>query len=71
MPYNGQRPDSDSWRNQEGSRGRDGKSPSLATRFEAQEAAARQASAESAEARRIQQAEHNDVVEYVCFRSTM
>ncbi|OAL71232.1 hypothetical protein A7D00_4132 [Trichophyton violaceum] len=63
VPYNGQRPDSDSWRNQEGSRGRDGKSPSLATRFEAQEAAARQASAESAEARRIQQAEHNDVVE--------
>ncbi|KDB21467.1 hypothetical protein H109_06635 [Trichophyton interdigitale MR816] len=63
VPYNGQRPDSDSWRNQEGSRGRDGKSPSLATHFEAQEAAARQASAESAEARRIQRAEHNDVVE--------
>ncbi|EFR01601.1 hypothetical protein MGYG_04604 [Nannizzia gypsea CBS 118893] len=63
VPYHTQRQDSDSWRNQERSRGRDAKSPSATTRFEAQEAAARQASAESAEARRIQRAEHNDVVE--------
>lgn len=34
-----------------------------ATSYEAEEAAARQASAEAAEARRIQRAEHNDVVE--------
>ncbi|KAM5463029.1 hypothetical protein MauCBS54593_007688 [Microsporum audouinii] len=62
-PYPSQRQDTDSWRNQEQSRGRDGMSPHPAARFEAQEAAARQASAESAEARRIQRAEHNDVVE--------
>lgn len=37
--------------------------PRHATSYEAEEAAARQASAEAAEARRIQRAEHNDVVE--------
>ncbi|KAF3480232.1 uncharacterized protein GIQ15_05579 [Arthroderma uncinatum] len=63
VAYPAQRSDSDSWRGQERSRGRDGTSPQPATRFDAQEAAARQASAESAEARRIQRAEHNDVVE--------
>ncbi|KAK2855519.1 hypothetical protein FQN49_005108 [Arthroderma sp. PD_2] len=62
-PYPSQRPDGDSWRGQERPQGRDGTSPQPATRFDAQEAAARQASAESAEARRIQRAEHNDVVE--------
>ncbi|KAL1962822.1 hypothetical protein VTN77DRAFT_9097 [Rasamsonia byssochlamydoides] len=36
------------------------------TTFDAEEAAARQASAEAAEARRIQRAEHNDVVETLC-----
>lgn len=36
-----------------------------ARRLDAQEAAARQASSEAAEARRIQHAEHNDLVEYV------
>lgn len=35
------------------------------TALDAQEAAARQASAEAAEARRIQRAEHNDLTEYV------
>lgn len=43
-------------------RGRGGASAD-SVRFEAQEAAARQASAEVAEARRIQRAEHKDVVE--------
>ena len=38
--------------------------------FDAQESAARQASAEAAEARRIQRAEHKNVVEYVDFRSS-
>lgn len=40
-----------------------GRQPSQVPTFDAQEAAARQASAESAEARRIQRAEHNNVVE--------
>lgn len=44
-------------------RGRGGLISQDNARFEAQEAAARQASAEVAEARRIQRAEHNDVVE--------
>lgn len=43
----------------------------LVSSFEAQDAAARQASAEAAEARRISRAEHDDIVEYVvCSKCT-
>ncbi|EEH46674.2 guanine nucleotide exchange factor VPS9 [Paracoccidioides brasiliensis Pb18] len=44
-------------------RGRDDITSSQISQLDAQEAAARQASAEAAEARRIQRAEHNNVVE--------
>jgi Rab5 GDP/GTP exchange factor len=40
------------------------RTPRLVQNYDAQEAAARQASAEAAEARRIQRAEHKNVVEY-------
>jgi hypothetical protein len=40
------------------------RAPRLVQNYDAQEAAARQASAEAAEARRIQRAEHKNVVEY-------
>lgn len=50
-------------RSTETSRTREGLSAQQMSRYDAQEAAARQASAEAAEARRIQRAEHNDVVE--------
>ena len=40
------------------------RAPRLGESYDAQEAAARQASAEAAEARRIQRAEHKNVVEY-------
>ena len=47
----------------EGQRSREAIPPQQSTKFGAQEAAARQASAEAAEARRIQRAEHDYVVE--------
>jgi hypothetical protein len=50
-------------RTSEGQRDREAILQQQNTRFSAQEAAARQASAEAAEARRIQRAEHDDVVE--------
>ncbi|KAK2742708.1 hypothetical protein FQN57_005163 [Myotisia sp. PD_48] len=65
------RQSSEAWRGTERQRGREGlpnlppppPPPPPTGQFEAQEAAARQASAEVAEARRIQRAEHNGVVE--------
>jgi len=50
----------------EGQRGREPIPPQQNTKFGAQDAAARQASAEAAEARRIQRAEHDYVVETLC-----
>ncbi|PGH17173.1 hypothetical protein AJ79_01311 [Helicocarpus griseus UAMH5409] len=50
-------------RSTERQRGRQDIAPQQLNRIDAQEAAARQASAEAAEARRIQRAEHNNVVE--------
>lgn len=50
-------------RSAERQRGREDITPQQISKLDAQEAAARQASAEAAEARRIQRAEHNNVVE--------
>ena len=61
--YQTQRQATESRRAADTQRGRSGLVSTDSARFEAQEAAARQASAEAAEARRIQRAEHNDVVE--------